>query len=190
MKKKCSWATNHKLEEQYHDTEWGIPIYDDRLLFEFLILKGAQAGFSWTTVLVKRDNYREVFDNFEAKKIAKYDQQKIDELLNYPGIVRNKLKIKSVITNAKEFLKIQEEYGSFSKFIWGFTKEKPITNKWANFEKIPTKTETSDLMSKALKKRGFKFIGTTICYAFMQVVGMVNDHTTDCFRYNEIKNIK
>ena len=190
MNQKCSWATKNELEEKYHDTEWGIPIYDDRLLFEFLILEGAQAGLSWTTILVKRENYRKVFDNFEAKEIIKYDQQKIDELLNDSGIVRNKLKINSVVSNAKAFLKIQEEYGSFSKFIWEFVNGKPITNKWNSLEEIPIKTEASDLLSKTLKKKGFKFIGTTICYAFMQAVGMVNDHTTDCFRYNEIKNMK
>jgi len=190
MKKKCEWAVKHKLEEEYHDIEWGVPVYDDRLLFEFLILEGAQAGLSWTTILVKRDNYRKAFDNFEAEKIVKYDQQKIDELLNNSGIVRNKLKINSVVTNAKEFLKIQQEYGSFSSFIWAFVNGKPIVNKWNSFEEVPSKTDISDVMSKTLKKKGFKFIGTTICYAFMQAVGMVNDHTTDCFRYNEIKNMK
>lgn len=190
MKKKCSWAIKHKLEEKYHDTEWGVPIYDDRLLFEFLILEGAQAGLSWTTILVKRDNYRKVFDNFDANKIVNYNQQKIDELLNDVGIVRNKLKINSTITNAKAFLEIQNQYGSFSKYIWEFVKGKPIQNRWESFEEVPTKTEISDLMSKDLKKKGFKFVGTTICYAFMQAVGMVNDHTIDCFRYNEIKNKK
>ena len=188
--KKCFWATKHKFEEDYHDNEWGIPIYDDRLLFEFLILEGAQAGLSWLTVLVKREHYRKVFDNFEADKIVQYDQKKIEELLSDKGIIRNKLKVNSVVTNAKAFLKIQREYGSFSKFIWGFVNGKPIQNKWEKFEDVPAKTEISDLMSKTLKRKGFKFIGTTICYAFMQAVGMVNDHTTDCFRYNEIKNIK
>lgn len=184
--KKCTWATKHELEEHYHDTEWGVPIYDDRLLFEFLILEGAQAGLSWTTVLVKRENYRKVFDNFEAKKIIKYDSKKIEELLNDTGIIRNKLKINSVVSNAQAFLKIQEEYGSFSKFIWDFVDGKPIQNKWKKFEDIPTKTEISDQMSKTLKKKGFKFVGTTICYAYMQAVGMVNDHTTDCFRYKDV----
>jgi len=188
--KKCYWATKHKVEEHYHDTEWGVPIYDDRLLFELLILEGAQSGLSWLTILVKRDHYRKAFDNFEAKKIIQYDSQKIDTLLHNPGIVRNKLKINAVINNAKEFLKIQEEYGSFSKFIWKFVDGSPITNTWEKFEEVPSSTEISDIMSKTLKKKGFKFIGTTTCYAFMQAVGMVNDHTIDCFRYNEIKNIK
>ncbi|MFK7899868.1 MAG: DNA-3-methyladenine glycosylase I [Cyclobacteriaceae bacterium] len=190
MEKRCAWATKLEVDKKYHDIEWGVPIYDDRLLFEYLILEGAQAGLSWTTILAKRDNYRKAFDNFEAKKIIQYNQQKIDELLNNVGIVRNKLKINSVITNAKQFLEIQEEYGSFSTFIWGFIGGKPVHNKWASVEEVPTKTEVSDLMSKALKKKGFKFIGTTICYAFMQAVGMVNDHTTDCFRYERVKSIK
>ena len=188
--KKCTWAIKNELDENYHDEEWGVPIYDDRLLFEFLILEGAQAGLSWTTILVKRENYRKAFDNFEAKKIIKYNQKKIDELLNDKGIVRNKLKINSVITNAKVFLEIQKEYGSFSKFIWEFVDGKPIQNKWKSVEEVPAKTDLSDLMSKTLKKKGFKFIGSTICYAFMQAVGMVNDHTTDCFRYKEVKKIK
>lgn len=187
--KKCTWATKHKLEETYHDTEWGVPIYDDRLLFEFLILEGAQAGLSWLTVLSKREHYRKVFDDFEAEKIVHYDQQKIDALLNDAGIIRNKLKIHSVVSNAKAFLDIQKEYGSFSAFIWGFVEGKPIQNAWETFEDVPTKTDISDLMSKTLKKKGFKFVGTTICYAFMQAVGMVNDHTTDCFRYNEVKKL-
>jgi len=187
--KKCTWATKNKLEENYHDKEWGVPIYDDRLLFELLILEGAQAGLSWTTVLAKRENYWNAFDNFDADEIVKYDQQKINDLLNDSGIIRNKLKINSVVTNAKAFLEIKKEYGSFSKFIWGFVDNKPIQNKWKKFEDVPTKTEISDLMSKTLKKKGFKFIGTTICYAFMQAVGMVNDHTIDCFRYNEIKKM-
>jgi len=190
MKKRCGWAVKNELDQQYHDEEWGVPIHDDRLLFEFLNLEGAQAGLSWTTILVKRENYRKAFDNFEAKKIIKYNQKKIDELLQDKGIVRNKLKINSVITNAKVFLEIQKEYGSFSKFIWEFVDGKPIQNKWKKVEEVPAKTELSDLMSKTLKKKGFKFIGSTICYAFMQAVGMVNDHTTDCFRYKEVKNKK
>ncbi len=187
--KKCAWATKHKLEETYHDTEWGVPVYDDRLLFEFLIFEGAQAGLSWLTVLVKRAHYRKVFDNFEADKIVTYNQKKIDALLNDPGIIRNKLKINATITNAKAFLDIQKEYGSFSKFIWDFVDGTPIQNTWEKFEDVPSKTEISDVMSKTLKKKGFKFIGSTICYAFMQAVGMVNDHTIDCFRYNEIKSM-
>lgn len=187
MKKRCAWATNHQLDKEYHDLEWGMPVYDDRLLFEFLILEGAQAGLSWTTILVKRENYRKAFDQFEAKKIVQYNQQKIDELLANPGIVRNKLKVNSVVTNAKAFLEIQEEFGSFSTFIWQFVGGKPIQNKWKTREEVPAKTEESEKMSKALKKRGFKFIGSTICYAYMQAVGMVNDHTVDCFRYKEVK---
>ena len=187
MKTKCAWALNHKLDEAYHDKEWGVPIFDDRLLFEFLILEGAQAGLSWTTILVKRENYRKAFDNFEAHKIVTYTQNKIDSLLLDKGIVRNKLKVNSTVTNAKIFLEIQKEYGSFSKYIWNFVDGKPIQNKWKSITDVPAKTELSDTMSKALKKRGFKFIGSTICYAFMQAVGMINDHTTDCFRYNEIK---
>lgn len=188
--KKCAWATKHELEEAYHDTEWGVPVYDDRLLFELLTLEGAQAGLSWTTVLVKREHYRKVFDNFEATKIVQYDQKKIDALLSDAGIIRNKLKIHSVVSNAQAFLDIQKEYGSFSKFIWSFVDGKPIQNTWKNFEDIPSKTEISDHMSKVLKKKGFKFVGSTICYAFMQAVGMVNDHTIDCFRYQAVKNIK
>lgn len=187
--KKCAWATKHPLEEAYHDSEWGVPIYDDRLLFEFLILEGAQAGLSWLTVLSKREHYRKVFEHFEAEKIVQYDQQKIDELLNDAGIIRNKLKIHSVVSNAKAFLDIQKEYGSFSAFIWGFVEGKPIQNAWETFEDVPSKTEISDLMSKTLKKKGFKFVGSTICYAFMQAVGMVNDHSIDCFRYNKIRQM-
>ncbi len=189
MDKKCAWAIKNKLDEEYHDLEWGVPIYDDRLLFEFLTLEGAQAGLSWSTILVKRANYRIAFDNFNAEKIIKYDQNKIDELINNAGIVRNKLKINSVVSNAKAFLEIQKEYGSFSKFIWQFVGGKPIKNKWTSFDEIPTKTDISDLMCKALKKKGFKFIGSTICYAFMQATGMVNDHTTDCFRHKQIDNM-
>ncbi len=183
MKKRCSWANHSENEIKYHDEEWGKPIFDDRLLFEFLILEGAQAGLSWSTILNKRENYRKAFDNFDAEKISKYNQEKIDELLNNKGIVRNKLKINATITNAKIFLEIQKEYGSFSKYIWQFVGGKPIVNQWKNREDVPAKTEISDLMSKTLKKRGFKFIGSTICYAYMQAVGMVNDHTTDCFCY-------
>jgi len=185
QKIRCSWANQSEKEIKYHDEEWGKPILDDRLLFEFLILEGAQAGLSWSTILKKRENYRIAFDNFDAEKISKYKQQKIDKLLNNKGIVRNKLKINATITNAKLFLDVQKEYGSFSNYIWQFVNEKPITNKWKNRDDVPTKTEVSDLMSKILKKRGFKFIGSTICYAYMQAVGMVNDHTIDCFRYKE-----
>lgn len=184
---RCTWATKNELDQDYHDKEWGVPIHDDRLLFEFLILEGAQAGLSWSTILAKRENYRKAFDNFEAEKIVKYDQAKIDELLQNKGIVRNKLKVNSVVTNARIFLEIQEEHGSFDKYIWSFVDGKPIQNEWKSMSEVPAKTVLSDQMSKALKKRGFKFIGSTICYAFMQAAGMVNDHTTDCFRYHEVQ---
>ncbi|HHH50617.1 MAG TPA: DNA-3-methyladenine glycosylase I [Saprospiraceae bacterium] len=184
---RCTWANKNDAEKKYHDEEWGVPIFDDRLLFEFIILEGAQAGLSWSTILAKRATYRIAFDNFNAKKIAKYDQAKMDELLLDKGIVRNKLKIKSVVNNAIAFLAIQKEHGSFSQFIWSFVDGKPIQNKWKKVEDVPAKTELSDQMSKALKKKGFKFVGSTTCYAFMQAVGMVNDHTMDCFRYKEVK---
>lgn len=164
----------------------GIPIYDDRLLFEYLILEAAQAGLSWSTILAKRKNYQIAFDNFEAEKIAKYNQTKIDELLTDKGIVRNKLKINATVVNAKIFLEVQEEYGSFSNYIWSFVDGKTIQNKWNSINDVPAKTDISDKMSKTLKKRGFKFIGSTICYAFMQATGMVNDHITSCFRHKEV----
>lgn len=186
-KTRCQWANTNELETHYHDTEWGVPVHDDQKLFEMLILEGAQAGLSWDTVLKKRENYRQSLDNFDTKIIAKYDQTKIDSLLQNTGIVRNKLKINSVVINAQKFLEIQKEYGSFDKFIWSFVGGKPIQNNIKTFADLPAKTEISDNMSKALKKLGFKFIGSTICYAFMQAVGMVNDHTIDCFRYEEIK---
>jgi DNA-3-methyladenine glycosylase I len=186
---KCAWAIKHKIEEDYHDSEWGVPVYNDRLLFECLILESAQAGLSWYTVLKKRDNYRIAFDNFDILKVANYNQSKVDELLMNEGIIRHKLKINATINNAKIFLEIQNEYGSFSNYIWSFTNGKPIQNNWKSSKEVPAKTELSDAMSKALKKKGFKFIGTTICYAYMQAIGMVNDHTTSCFRHNHIKNI-
>ncbi len=186
MKQRCEWSTKNQKEQDYHDKEWGIPIYDDRLLFEFLILEGAQAGLSWSTILAKRETYRIAFDNFDAEKIANYNQNKIDKLLLDKGIVRNKLKINSTITNAKIFLEVQKEYGSFSNYIWNFVDGKPIKNNWKTVNDVPAKTELSDQMSKVLKKRGFKFIGSTICYAFMQAVGMVNDHVITCFRYSKV----
>lgn len=184
-KKRCFWVNDNELYIQYHDKEWGVPIHDDRLLFEFLILEGAQAGLNWLTILKKRDNYRKAFDNFNAKKIANYKQTKINSLLSNAGIIRNKLKIKSTIQNAKAFLKIQKEWGSFDKYIWDFVEGKPLLNKWKQRQSVPSKTAISDAMSKDLKKNGFKFVGSTICYAFMQAVGMVNDHTRDCFRYKK-----
>lgn len=189
MKTKCAWAIKHKLEEDYHDSEWGIPVFDDRLLFESLTLESSQAGLSWYTVLKKRDNYRKAFDNFEVLKISKYNQTKINKLLLDAGIIRHKLKINATINNAKIVLDIQKEYGSFSKYIWSFTNGVPLQNNWSSTKDIPSRTELSDTMSKVLKKKGFKFIGTTICYAYMQAIGMINDHTTDCFRHNQIKNI-
>ncbi len=185
---RCSWANHDQLNIDYHDKEWGVPVHDDRLLFEMLILEGAQAGLSWTTILKKRESYRSAFDNFDATKIAQYDQKKIDELLQNPGIVRNKLKVNAAIVNAKAFLEIQKEFGSFDAYIWSFVNGKPINNAWDSLSQIPASTTESDAMSKALKKRGFKFVGSTICYAFMQAVGMVNDHVVTCFRYDSIKN--
>ena len=183
-KTRCSWATNgNELYLHYHDKEWGVPVHDDRLLFEFLILEGAQAGLNWATILKKRENYSKAFDNFEVKKIAKYDQRKIEQLLKNEGIVRNKLKIVAAIQNAKAFLKVQKEFGSFDRYIWQFVHGEPKINRRNSTNEIPTKTKASDEMSKDLLKRGFKFVGSTICYAFMQAVGMVNDHTADCFRY-------
>ncbi|MCK5587557.1 MAG: DNA-3-methyladenine glycosylase I [Candidatus Lokiarchaeota archaeon] len=173
------------LMRGYHDKEWGTPCNDDQLLFEFLILESAQAGLSWNLILGKRENYRKVFDNFDYSKIAQYDEKKLEELLQEKGIVRNRRKIQAAITNAKAFLEIQKEFGSFDNYIWEFVNKKTIQNAWKTLEEIPAKTELSEKISKDLKKRGFKFVGPTIIYAFMQAVGMVNDHTTDCFRYNE-----
>jgi DNA-3-methyladenine glycosylase I len=184
MIKRCAWAAGSSEQmQEYHDKEWGVPVYDDRLLFEFLILEGAQAGLSWSTVLAKRENYRKAFSNFDVKKIIKYDQQKIEKILLNPGIIRNKLKVNSVVINARAFIEVQKEFGSFSKFIWSFVDGKPIMNHWKPNDRLPAKTDISDAISAALKKRGFKFIGSTICYAFMQAVGMVNDHSTECFKY-------
>lgn len=183
MKHRCQWAGNDPLYQKYHDEEWGVPVHDDRKLFEMLILEGAQAGLSWITILRKRENYRKAFSNFDAKKIAKYDSKKVEQLLLNDGIIRNRLKIASTINNAKLFLELQKEFGSFDKYIWQFVNGKPIKNNWKSLKEIPPKTNESDTMSKDLKKRGFKFVGSTICYAFMQAVGMVNDHTVDCFRY-------
>ena len=182
---RCEWAGTSPLYQQYHDEEWGVPTHDDRSLFEFLILEGAQAGLSWETILKKRKGYRDAFDQFDAEKIAKYSDDKIESLLQNPNIVRNRLKVKSAVLNAQLFLEVQKEYGSFDKYIWQFTDGKTIQNRYRKMADLPANTAESDAMRQALKKRGFKFIGTTICYAFMQAVGMVNDHTTDCFRYKE-----
>ena len=179
---RCGWAKT-ELMIAYHDHEWGVPQHDDRVLFEFLVLEGAQAGLSWETILKKRDHYRLAFDRFDPQLVAKYGQRKINELLSNPGIVRNRLKIESTINNAKAFLAIQDQFGSFDKYIWGFVEGKPRQNKWRRMDQVPPRTSDSDAMSKDLLKRGFKFVGSTICYAFMQAVGMVNDHLINCVRY-------
>ncbi|GAB6139712.1 DNA-3-methyladenine glycosylase I [Methylosoma difficile] len=185
---KCRWALGSPLEEHYHDHEWGVPVHDDRLWFEFLLLEGAQAGLSWVTVLKKRDHYRQAFDGFDAEKIARYDADKITELLANPGIIRNRLKVNAAIVNAQAFLKVQQEFGSFDHYIWRFVDGKPKQNNRQSFADVPATSPESDALSKDLKKRGFKFVGSTICYALMQATGMVNDHTADCFRHSEIKD--
>jgi DNA-3-methyladenine glycosylase I len=189
-KQRCAWAGSDALYQSYHDTEWGVPLHDDRRLFEFLILEGAQAGLSWITILRKRDNYRAAFDGFDATRIAAYDTNKIESLLQDAGIVRNRLKIQAAIINAQRFLDVQDEFGSFDRFIWQFVDGKTIQNSRRRMGDIPASTAESDAMSKELKRRGFKFVGTTICYAHMQATGMVNDHTTDCFRHAELLNKK
>jgi len=183
--KRCEWANGSDLMKAYHDTEWGVENHDDRSMFEFLVLEGAQAGLSWSTILNKREGYRNAFDNFDAGKISRYSEKRISQLLANPEIVRNKLKINAAVTNARAFLQIQKEFGNFDKYIWQFVQGKPIRNSWKRLADIPSSTPESDAMSKDLKKRGFTFVGTTICYAFMQAVGMVNDHTVDCFRYKK-----
>lgn len=182
---RCGWAKN-ELSILYHDREWGVPQHEDRVLFEFLILEGAQAGLSWDTILNKRENYRRAFDNFDPIKVARYEQRKIQALLRDDGIVRNRLKIVSAVQNAKAFLAVQEEFGSFDRYIWEFVGGKPRVNRWRSGKQVPARTAESDAMSKDLKKRGFSFVGSTICYAFMQAVGMVNDHAMECFRYADL----
>ncbi len=184
-KVRCHWAQK-EINIPYHDEEWGVPVHDDHVLFEFLILEGAQAGLSWDTVLAKRARYREVFDNFDANKIARYNAQKVRALLADPGIIRNKLKIASTISNAQIFLQVQEEFGSFDSYLWRFVGGKPIQNSWKLHKQVPAKTKESDAMSKDLQKRGFRFVGSTICYALMQATGMVNDHLVSCFRYAQL----
>jgi DNA-3-methyladenine glycosylase I len=179
---RCAWASN-ELAVRYHDEEWGRPVHDDRALFEFLILEGAQAGLSWNTILQKRDNYRKAFDRFDLRCVASYDRRKLQQLLRDPGIVRNRLKISSAVENAKAFLRVQEEFGSFDRYIWQFVGGKPIVNARKSLKQVPASTAESDAMSKDLKRRGFKFVGSTICYAFMQAVGMVNDHVVSCHFY-------
>jgi DNA-3-methyladenine glycosylase I len=186
---RCAWAKSEP-NLTYHDTEWGVPVHDDKVLFEFLILEGAQAGLSWETVLKKRENYREAFDGFDIRTIAAYDQRKIDALLANPGIIRNRLKVAASIANAKAALAVQSEFGSLDRYLWGFIGGSPLVNARQTLNEVPARTAESDAMSKDLLKRGFKFVGSTICYAFMQAVGMVNDHTVDCFRYRELSEVK
>lgn len=186
MPKRCNWAGTEPLYVAYHDKEWGRPVHDDRELFEFLVLEGAQAGLSWSTILNKRENYRRAFDDFDPIKVAAYDQNKVEELLKDPGIIRNRLKVNSAVNNAKAFLKVQEEFGSFDEYIWAFVDHTPVINAWKSGSQIPAQTPLSKEISKDLKKRGFSFVGPTIVYAFMQAVGMVNDHITSCFCYKEL----
>ena len=186
MKNRCKWAGTDPIYVAYHDEEWGVPLRDDRKLFEFLVLEGAQAGLSWITILKKRQNYRIAFDHFDPRKIARYDSRRIKKLIANPGIIRNKLKIEAAVQNARSFLSIQQEFESFDVYIWQFVGGKPRKNKWKTMSEIPAYSDESKAMSKDLKKRGFKFVGPTICYAFMQATGMVNDHTVDCFRYDEV----
>jgi DNA-3-methyladenine glycosylase I len=186
--KRCDWANRSELEQSYHDHEWGVEIHDDRTLFEFLVLEGAQAGLSWSTILRKREGYRRAFDHFDARKISNYSENTVSRLLTNSEIIRNRLKINATITNARAFLQVQKECGSFDRYIWQFVNGKPVQNSWRKMTDLPSSTPASDAMSKDLKKRGFKFIGPTICYAFMQAVGMVNDHVVDCFRYKELSN--
>lgn len=189
QKTRCTWAGSDPLYQSYHDTEWGVPCFDDQRLFEFLILEGAQAGLAWITILRKRANYLKNFDDFDPRKVARYSQKRIEKLLQDPGIVRNRLKVESTVTNAKAFLLIQEKHGSFSDYLWDYVDGEPITNHWRTINQVPASTPLSDQLSKDLKKAGFRFVGTTICYAYMQAVGMVNDHTTDCFRHSEVKQL-
>lgn len=186
MKQRCEWAGEEGLMLAYHDQEWGSPVHDDRILFEFLLLEGAQAGLSWSTILNKRENYRRAFDNFEPRLIAAYDDAKVAELLQDAGIVRNRLKVAAAIANAIAFTQVQAEFGSFDGYIWSFVDGRPVVNAWKTLAELPAQTPVSEAMSRDLKRRGFKFVGPTICYAFMQAVGMVNDHLVTCFRYNEV----
>lgn len=187
---RCSWSGNHSLMTEYHDREWGVPVHDDRTLFEFLILEGAQAGLSWQTVLNKRNNYRKAFHNFDARKVARYSAADAARLMANPGIIRNRLKIDAAIGNARAFLQVQKEFGSFDAYIWQFAGGKPIDHKIASRQDVPATTKESDAMSKDLLQRGFKFVGSTICYAFMQAVGMANDHEVKCFRYKEVSRLQ
>ena len=186
MKTRCSWAGTDPDYIKYHDGEWGVPVHDDRRLFEFLILEGAQAGLSWLTILKKRPNYIKAFDNFDPHKVAAYNSRKVKELMSNAGIIRNRLKIEASIQNARSYLAVQQEFGSFDKYVWQFVGGKTLKNSWQATAEIPAQTDASAVMSSDLKKRGFKFVGPTICYAFMQATGLVNDHTVDCFRYKEV----
>ncbi len=183
---RCSWCLSDELYRRYHDEEWGVPVHDDNTHFEFLVLEGAQAGLSWATVLKKRDAYRQAYEGFDPAKVAEYDEERIEELLGNPGIIRNRMKINSSVNNAKRFLEVQEEFGSFNAYLWNFVEWKPVVNRWKTLEEIPAKTELSDRVSKDLKKRGFNFVGSTIMYAHLQAVGIVNDHLIDCFRHSEL----
>jgi DNA-3-methyladenine glycosylase I len=189
MRKSCEWPSGDSLMITYHDSEWGMPVHDDNLWFEHIVLDGAQAGLSWKTVLHRREGYRRAFDGFDPVKVARYDDKKYNELLNDEDIIRNRLKIKSAINNAKAFLKIQEEFGSFDKYIWNFTCGVPVVNRWKSLAEMPARTPLSDIISKDLKKRGFTFVGSTICYAFMQAAGIVNDHLLVCFRHPDNINL-
>lgn len=189
MVQRCGWAEASELERAYHDQEWGVPLHDDRRLFEFLILEGAQAGLSWRTILGKREGYRKAFDGFEPDKVARYDARKRRALLADAGIVRNRLKVEAAVTNALAYLDTQERFGSFDAYVWEFVASRPIQNTWRRAEEVPATTPESDAMSRDLKRRGFRFVGSTICYAFMQAVGMVNDHTTACYRHREIRRL-
>lgn len=189
MKNKCGWCLGDPLYESYHDGEWGVPLYDDKLLFEFLTLETFQAGLSWITVLRKRENFRKAFDDFDYEKVASYDESRLEALMQDAGIIRNRLKIKAAITNAQAFIQVREDFGSFSDYIWGFTDGKPLQNRLEDYRKAPANTPLSDTLSKDLKKRGFKFVGTTVVYAHMQATGMVNDHEVGCFRYEEVKQL-
>jgi DNA-3-methyladenine glycosylase I len=186
MPERCGWA-REALMIAYHDDEWGVPLHDDRALFEFLVLEGAQAGLSWSTILNKRDNYRKAFDRFDARKIARYDESRVAVLLGNPGIVRNRLKVAAAVKNANAYLSVQKEFGSFDAYIWQFVNGKPLRNRWRGMEEVPARTDQSDAMSKDLIRRGFTFAGSTICYAFMQATGMVNDHLLGCFRHAQLK---
>ncbi len=189
MRNRCPWSSSGPLEMNYHDTEWGVPLHDDRRLFEFLVLGGAQAGLSWSTILKKRDAYRIAFDQFDPAKVARYDGRKIRTLIADPGIVRNRLKIQSAITNARTYLSVQEEFGRFDAYVWRFVDGKPRLNARKTTKHVPAKTRESDAMSEDMKARGFRFVGSTICYAFMQAAGLVNDHTVDCFRWKEVRDL-